>query len=145
MRNRAAVKRRERSTLLPQLGLSSLDGGHNHITDTGGGQAVQASTDSLDGNDVQVLGASVVCTVNCGSHGQTQGHGKLGNLAGSLCRKRDELMARWESEQKLEQLDAAKVAILLNCLTRFGHSLGVRACSKGVCLCKPLKVFTCDS
>jgi hypothetical protein len=42
--------------LLSQLGLSLLDGGHDHVTDTASGQAVQAGTNTLDGDDVQVTG-----------------------------------------------------------------------------------------
>lgn len=40
--------------LLSQLGLSLLDGGHDHVTDTTSGQTVQAGTDTLDGDDIQV-------------------------------------------------------------------------------------------
>lgn len=40
--------------LLSQLRLSLLDGGHDHVTDTTGGETVQTSTDTLDGDDVQV-------------------------------------------------------------------------------------------
>jgi hypothetical protein len=53
--------------LLPQLGLSLLDGGHDHVTRTTGGQAVEARTDTLDGDDVQVAGARVVAAVHDGS------------------------------------------------------------------------------
>lgn len=50
--------------LLAELGLSLLDGGHDHVTDTTSGQSVQAGTDTLDGDDVQVSGAGVVGTVH---------------------------------------------------------------------------------
>ena len=53
--------------LLSQLGLSLLDGGHDHVTDTAGGQAVQAGTDTLDGDDVQVAGTGVVGAVHDGT------------------------------------------------------------------------------
>ena len=50
--------------LLAELGLALLDGGHDHVTDTTGRQSVQAGTDTLDGDDVQVPGAGVVGTVH---------------------------------------------------------------------------------
>lgn len=43
-----------RVDLLSQLRLSLLDGGHDHVTNTTGGETVQTSTDTLDGDDVQV-------------------------------------------------------------------------------------------
>lgn len=39
----------------------------HHVTDTTGGQPVQAGTDTLDGDDVQVSCAGVVCTVHDGT------------------------------------------------------------------------------
>lgn len=53
--------------LLSQLRLSLLDGSDNHVTDTTGGQTVQAGTDTLDGNDVEVTGTRVVGAVHDGS------------------------------------------------------------------------------
>lgn len=53
--------------LLAQLGLSLLDRGHDHVADTGGRQAVQACANGLDGDDVQVAGAGVVCAVHDGA------------------------------------------------------------------------------
>jgi hypothetical protein len=41
-------------TLLSQLGLSLLDRGHNHITDTGCRQSVQSGANALDGYDVKI-------------------------------------------------------------------------------------------
>ena len=55
---------RHRRTLLPELGLALLDGGHDHVTDTTSRQSVQAGTDTLDGDDVQVAGTGVVCAVH---------------------------------------------------------------------------------
>lgn len=63
--------------LLSQLRLSLLDGGHDHVADTAGGQAVQAGTDTLDGDDVQVAGTRVVGAVHDGTDGETQGHLEL--------------------------------------------------------------------
>lgn len=50
--------------LLAELGLSLLDGGHDHVTDTSGGETVQAGTDTTDGNDVQVTGTRIVAAVH---------------------------------------------------------------------------------
>ncbi|RAH40310.1 uncharacterized protein BO95DRAFT_457487 [Aspergillus brunneoviolaceus CBS 621.78] len=53
--------------LLTELRLSLLDGGHDHVTDTGSGETVQASTDTLDGDDVKVAGTGVVAAVHHGA------------------------------------------------------------------------------
>lgn len=53
--------------LLSELRLSLLDGGHDHVTDTTGGQSVQAGTDTLDGDDVEVSGTRVVGAVHDGT------------------------------------------------------------------------------
>lgn len=53
--------------LLSQLRLSLLDGSDNHVTDTTSGQTVQAGTDTLDGDDVEVTGTGVVSAVHDGT------------------------------------------------------------------------------
>jgi hypothetical protein len=53
--------------LLSQLGLSLLDGGHDHVADTTGGETVETGTDTLDGDDVQVTGSGVVGAVHDGT------------------------------------------------------------------------------
>ena len=53
--------------LLTELGLSLLDGGHDHVTDTGSGETVQTGTDTLDGDDVEVTGTGVVAAVEDGT------------------------------------------------------------------------------
>ena len=53
--------------LLPELRLSLLDGGHDHVTGTTSGQAVKTRTDTLDGDDVQVAGTRVVAAVHDGA------------------------------------------------------------------------------
>lgn len=53
--------------LLSQLRLSLLDGGHDHVTDTTGRETVQTSTDTLDGDDVQVTSTRVVAAVHDGA------------------------------------------------------------------------------
>ena len=50
--------------LLSELRLSLLDGGHDHVTDTTGGQTVETRTNTLDGDDVEVTGAGVVAAVH---------------------------------------------------------------------------------
>jgi len=67
--------------LLPELRLSLLDSGHDHVTDTTGGETVEAGTNSLDGDDVQVAGSRVVGAVHDGSNWKTEGHPQL--VAGS--------------------------------------------------------------
>jgi hypothetical protein len=59
-----------RHDLLSELGLTLLDGGHDHVTGTSGGQSVKSSTAALDGNDVQVSSTRVVSAVHDGSDGQ---------------------------------------------------------------------------
>ena len=53
--------------LLPQLGLSLLDGRHDHVTDTTGRETVKTCSDTLDGDDVQVTSTRVVAAVHDGA------------------------------------------------------------------------------
>jgi hypothetical protein len=53
--------------LLPQLRLSLLDGGHDHVSRTTSRQTVKTRTNTLDGDDVQVAGAGVVAAIHDGS------------------------------------------------------------------------------
>lgn len=53
--------------LLPELGLSLLDGRHDHVTDTSGGETVKTRSDTLDGDDVQVTSTRVVAAVHDGA------------------------------------------------------------------------------
>ena len=53
--------------LLAELGLSLLDGGHDHVTDTGSRETVEAGTDTGDGDDVQVASTRVVAAVHHGA------------------------------------------------------------------------------
>ena len=50
--------------LLPELGLSLLDGSEEHVTDGTSGEAVESGTDASAGDHVQVLGSSVVGAVH---------------------------------------------------------------------------------
>jgi hypothetical protein len=60
--------------LLAELRLALLHGAHDDVTETRGGQAVQAAVVALDGDHVQVLRASVVSAVHDGADGQSHGH-----------------------------------------------------------------------
>jgi hypothetical protein len=64
--------------LLPQLRLSLLDSRNNHVTDTGGGETIQASASRDDGDDVDVTGTGVVAAVH---HGSTNSQSVLLNLS----------------------------------------------------------------
>jgi len=57
--------------LLPQLGFPLLDCSHEHVANTAGGQPVKTPMNTLDGYNVQVLGARVVSTVHDSTNGQT--------------------------------------------------------------------------
>lgn len=52
---------------LAELGLSLLDGGHDHVTNTTSGQSVETGTDTLDGDDVKVASTRVVGAVHDGT------------------------------------------------------------------------------
>lgn len=67
-------------TLLTKLRLALLDGGNNHVAGRRGRETVKTSTDAADGNNEQVLGASVVGAVHDGAHGQTERHAVLSSL-----------------------------------------------------------------
>jgi hypothetical protein len=70
--------------LLTELGLTLLDSADDHITDTSGGQHVKTTLEALDGNDAQVLGASVVSAVHDGANRQTEGNFELATTSSSL-------------------------------------------------------------
>lgn len=53
--------------LLSEFGLSLLDSSHDHVSDTSGGKTVQAGTDTLHGDDVQVASTGVVAAVHHGA------------------------------------------------------------------------------
>lgn len=63
--------------LFPEIGLSLLHGGHDHVAYAGRRQTVESALDSLDGDDVEVLGSRIVGAVHCGRHGETKRHPKL--------------------------------------------------------------------
>ncbi len=60
-----AISNKERAnTFLPQIGLSLLDSGEDHIANSGGRKPVKARVHRLDGNHIQVLCTAVVSTVH---------------------------------------------------------------------------------
>lgn len=67
--------------LLPELGLSLLHGGHEHVPDGGCWEAVQAPADPVDGDHEEILGPRVVRAVHDGADGETQGDAELAAAA----------------------------------------------------------------
>jgi hypothetical protein len=60
--------------LLLKIRLSLLNGGHNHITNTRGWQTIKTALNALNGNDVEILSARVIGTVDHSTDGETEGH-----------------------------------------------------------------------
>lgn len=75
-----------RRTLLAEVRLAALDGGHNHVARAGSRETVEARLDLVDGNDVQVLGTAVVGAVDDGADRQTEGHLELGSRGTGCCK-----------------------------------------------------------
>ena len=67
-----------RGDLLPQLGFTLLDGGHDKVTNTSRRKTVQSPLDTTDRDNVQILGTTVISAVNHSSNGQTQSNTELG-------------------------------------------------------------------
>jgi len=70
--------------LLAELRLALLHRAHHHIAEGGGRKTIEPSVVALDGDDVQVLGASVVSAVHDGTHGESDGHAEAAALNVSL-------------------------------------------------------------
>ena len=66
-----------RHDLLPEIRLSLLDCGHDHISNAGGREPIEAALDSLHRDDVKVLRTRVVGAVHGCRHGETQRHPEL--------------------------------------------------------------------
>ena len=77
-----------KNTLLAELGLTLLHGGHEHISrayavsrssepSTASRESVQTSTPASDRNDVQILGTRVISAVNHSADGETEAHSEL--------------------------------------------------------------------
>jgi len=64
-------------TLLPQLGLSLLHGGNNHVTNTSIGQPVEMGTETEGLDEEQGLGTAVICAIDNSTNGQTKGHAEF--------------------------------------------------------------------
>lgn len=56
--------------LLAESGVTLLDGAHADITDSGGGEAVEAATVAPGGDDVEVLSTGVIGAVDDGTDGE---------------------------------------------------------------------------
>ena len=50
--------------LLPELGLTLLDGGEEHVTDGTSGEAIELGTDASASDHIQVLGSRVISAVH---------------------------------------------------------------------------------
>ena len=77
-----------KNTLLAELGLTLLHGGHEHISrayavshssepSTASRESVETSTPASDRNDVQILGTRVISAVNHSADGETEAHSEL--------------------------------------------------------------------
>ena len=64
-------------TLLPQIRLSLLHCGHEHIAGGCCWQPVETRSPASHGNHIQILSSSVVCAVHDGTYRETQGHPEL--------------------------------------------------------------------
>lgn len=67
-----------RHDLLSQFRLTLLDSGHEHVTNTGGWQSVQSTLDTLDRDDIQVLGTRVISTVHDSTNWQSSRQSEFG-------------------------------------------------------------------
>lgn len=63
--------------LFPQIGLSFLDSGHDHVADAGRRKSVESPFDSFHRYYVEILRTRVVGTVHRRRHRQTQRHPEL--------------------------------------------------------------------
>ena len=70
--------------LLAELWLTLLDGAHDEVTETRGGETVKTTVVVLDGDDVQVLSTGVIGAVDDGSDGESEGNAELATLSVSL-------------------------------------------------------------
>jgi hypothetical protein len=64
-------------TLLAEVSTALLDGADDEVTDRGSGEAVLDTRETLDGDDEEGLGASVVSAVEDGTSGETGGDAEL--------------------------------------------------------------------
>ena len=71
-------------TLLAQVWLALLDGGHDHVTAGSSRQPVEAGAPAGDCDDVEVFGPRVVGAIHHGAHGEPQRHTELVASGSSL-------------------------------------------------------------
>lgn len=72
-----------RLTLFTEFGLSLLDGGNNHVTNTSIGKPVQACTESVGFDEEQAFGTAVVSAVNNCTDWETQRKSEFGTRSTS--------------------------------------------------------------
>ncbi len=64
-------------TFFAQIWFALLHSGDDHVTDASRRQTVEASSEALDGDCVQILGTGVVGAVDDGAHWQTERNAEL--------------------------------------------------------------------
>ena len=72
-------------TLLPQLGLTLLDGRDDHVANTSVRQPVEVRAEAVRLDDEQRLRAAVVRAVQHGADGQTEGEAELRSRGTGRC------------------------------------------------------------
>ena len=82
-------------TLLPQLRLSFFYSSEDHISNTGSRKPVEAGVNSLDSNNIQVLGARVVTAVHDSCCRQGSGNLKLNTNGSGTTWKLAHQLGRW--------------------------------------------------
>merc|ERR1719392_333739 len=71
------------SHLLPLLWLSFLDCGKNHVSTASSWESVEATSDPINSNHIQVLTSCVVCAVHDSPHWAGKGDPELGSCGSS--------------------------------------------------------------
>ena len=74
-------------TLLTKFWFSLLHRRHDHVTDTSIGKTVQVRAKAKGLDDIKGLCAAVVCTVEDGTDGQTEGKAELVARAPCACKQ----------------------------------------------------------
>jgi hypothetical protein len=63
-----------RDDLFLKIGLTLLDGSHNHISNTSSRETIQTTLNTFNGNNVKILSTRVIGTVDDSTNGETEGH-----------------------------------------------------------------------
>lgn len=67
----------EKRTLFPELGLSLLYTGNEHVTNTSIRESIEAGTDAVGFDHVEGFRARVVRAIDHGTNGKTESHTEL--------------------------------------------------------------------